>query len=347
MDAYFLQLGIPSSLVVKRIERAAGVAGYSLNTAPDDVNTLDFANRPDFRIRSERVFLLSSAGKYRTIDTVSQKEIVLALLQKGRLTEFRSGGCNITALKEHVGVRQNIVAWAEVLEFGWPDGGPAEWHDMYWDSGTPLAAHSLQEALNDAFQHQDKYAIGCYAAARMVTIQGVVDYYARVAKNPTTAKLVQDRLMADGEPFIGVEPGRIWAFEADADPAVLSRPGKILKMEQGVAPRNFVPGDWTYFLNTDSATYQKTGYEGANAIYLGRNRFSDYYNDHDHSYSYEEKLDEVYQWRNGVFSRSRDADKVKPLRPQDFDRLSRMPAEEGLVLDSRLFPYFFGYKDLP
>ncbi|HZW14122.1 MAG TPA: hypothetical protein VFF81_13145 [Noviherbaspirillum sp.] len=347
VDAYLAHLGIAGSLVVKRIDHANGVAVYSLNTPKHDFNTLDFKDRPEFGVGTEVVSLPSGVGQERKLETVSQKEIVLALMQNGRLTEFGKKGCDINALKEHVAVRQNIVAWAEILEFGWPDGGSAKWNNACWDWGTPVAGQPLQAILNDVFLNQDKYSIGCYAAARLVAMQGVFDFYARVVKDPVKQKIVQDRLMADGEPLIGVEPGKIWAFETDAGPEQVNRPGKILKIQQGVAPKNFVPGDWTYFLNTDPATYQKTGYEGSNAIYLGRNRFSDYYNDHDHSYTYEEKLDEVYQWRNGVFSRSRDADKIKPLQAQDFDRLSRTPEEGGLVLDSRLFPYFFGYEDLP
>ena len=112
-------------------------------------------------------------------------------------------------------------------------------------------------------------------------------------------------------------------------------------METGVPPGHFVPGDWAYFLNTDPITYEKTGYEGSNAIYLGGNRFDDFYNDHDHSYTYEEKLDEVYQWRHEVFSRSRDADKVRPLTPKQLQDLSRSPSNGGLQLDYRVSPRLF------
>jgi len=58
-------------------------------------------------------------------------------------------------------------------------------------------------------------------------------------------------------------------------------------------------------------------------------------------------MDEVYQWRNGVFSRSRDFAKIKPLTPQDMERLSKTPAEGGIQTDIRVSPYFFGYEELP
>jgi hypothetical protein len=139
----------------------------------------------------------------------------------------------------------------------------------------------------------------------------------------------------------------MWDSEKDFDPQELDRPGKLLKIKHDVMPMNFVPGDWIYFLNTDPVTYEKTGYEGSNAIYLGRNKFDDYYNDNHHSYTYFQKLNEVFQWRNGVFSRSRDFAKIKPLTAEDIERLSKRPAEGGLLKSIRVLPYFFAYEELP
>ncbi len=120
-----------------------------------------------------------------------------------------------------------------------------------------------------------------------------------------------------------------------------------MKIDHDVMPMNFVPGDWIYILNTDPVSYQKTGYEGSNAIYLGRNKFDDYYNDNHHSYTYFQKLNEVFQWRNGVFNRVRDAAKAKPLTQADIERLSKRPADGGLLKSIRVSPYFFAYEELP
>lgn len=347
MDAYLASFGIPQERIAKRIDRTAGIAVYTLATPKEDVTTLNLKDRPELGVQTQVVRLPTSSGEGREVETVSQKEILLALLQHGRLTEFQNRACDLEALKDNIGIRQNTVAWAETLEWGWPDGGPSEWNEVYWKRGTPVAQYALHEALNDVFMNQKKYAIGCYTATKFVMIQGVLDYYSRIKKGQARLKIVLDRLLSDGEPLVDIEPGRMWEFETDYDPEELKRPGKILKIQHGVAPRNFVPGDWVYFLNTDAATREKTGYEGSNAIYLGRNRFDDYYNDHAHSYTYEQKLNEVYQWRNGVFSRSRDADKVKPLLAEDYERLGTTPANKGLVLDIRASPYFFGFEELP
>lgn len=347
MDAYLASLEIAPDLVVKKMQPDKGRLIYTLNTPPDDTNTLDFTKRPEFKLAEELVNLPQQDGSSKIIYTVSKKEIVLALLQHGRLTQFKGKACDIAALQDNVAIRQNTVAWAQHLTWVWPDGERAEWNEKYWHRGTPKPGVALSVALNDVFMNQDKYAIGCYTATKLVVVQGILDYYSRIKKSPSQLKLVEDRLMHDKDPLVGIEPARAWDFEKDFDPHDLDHPGKLLKVKEGVRPMNFVPGDWAYFLNTDPVSYEKTGYEGSNAIYLGRNKFDDYYDDNNHSYSYYQKLDEVYQWRNGVFSRSRDFAKIKPLTPQDVERLSKRPAEGGLLKSIRIMPYQFAYEDLP
>lgn len=346
MTVYLRSLHIPAKLVHKQTDRASGTLLYTLNTPADDFNTLNFKDRPGWHLHDAPVTLPDRHG-VKHLRTVSKKEIVLALLQHGRLTEFGGTACDIEALKDHVGIRQNTVAWAEHLTWVWPDGDAAQWNERYWTQGTPKPGIPLHEALNDVFLNQQQYAIGCYTATKLVVIQGVLDYYRRIKRSPAHLQLIEARLLADHEPLTGIEPAQMWDFEKDFDPQETNRPGKLLKIKHGVMPLNFVPGDWSYFLNTDPVSYEKTGYEGSNAIYLGRNKFDDYYNDHHHSYTYFQKLDEVYQWRNGVFSRARDFAKIKPLSATDVARLSQRPADGGLLKSLRVTPYFFAYEELP
>lgn len=341
VPAYLRALEIPAGQVAQTVDARSGVLTLALTTSPEDTRTLDFFTRPGFSLATERVRLPAAKGKLRVVATVSKKEIVLALLQHGRLTEFKEDACSLEALADHVGVRQNIVAWAENLNWVWPNGGSAKWNSKYWTRGTPNPGVSLNAAVMDAFIHQDKYAIGCYTATKLVVVQGMLDYYRRVKPDPIRAARLEEALLVDGEPLVDVEPGNMWSFEADFDPHDKDRPGKLLNLQANVASGNFVPGDWAYLLNTDATTAQKTGYEGSDAIYLGRNRFDDYYNDHQHGYTYEQKLDEVHQWRNGVFSRSRDAKKIKALTPQELTRLGETPAAGGIQLDIRVCPRYF------
>ncbi|MES2071283.1 MAG: hypothetical protein V4488_13100 [Pseudomonadota bacterium] len=345
MAAYLRELGVDRHLVIK-IEPADGTLIYTLATPEADTDTLSFKDREEYRLKDEIVRLPIKGGKTRAVSTVSRKEILLALLQHGRLTHFSGAACTLDALRDHVGIRQNTVAWTGKLSWRWPDGGPAFWNVKGWHKGTPLVSVGVDKALLDAFLSQDRYSFGCYTASKLSYAHAVLDYYVRVRKDPAKAALVRQRLMHDRDPLVGVEPAAMWDFEQDFDAAERDVPGKILSLRRGVAPGNFVPGDWVYLLNTDLVSAQKTGYEGSNAVYLGRGKFDDFYNDHHHSYTYLEKVDEVYQWRHGVFSRSRDAHKVQPLTDEDLTRLSKAPPE-GLLLDLRVAPYLFGYEDLP
>lgn len=341
MGAYLASLGINESLIVSRIDSLNGALIFTLNTPQDDSETLLLKQRPEYAIRDSIVQLIGKSGKVRKVVTVSKKEILLALLQHGRLTEFSGVNCDLNVLKQQINIRQNIVAWSENLNWVWPDGGPAEWNEKYWHRGTPLPNVTLSTAFSDVFNNQHKYAIGCYTAAKLVMVHGALDYYHRVNRNEAQQKRFKDQLMSDQDPLVDVEPGRMWSFEKDYDPKKLSHPGKILTIQYHIAPRNFVPGDWAYMVNTDPVSSMKTGYEGSNAIYLGRNKFVDFYNDNHHAYTYQQKLDGVYQWRNGVFSRSRDFAKIKPLSKGDYEQLSKSPLNGGLVLDFRVYPIIF------
>lgn len=338
MRAYLRELDISDAWVERQYLPAGQGLVYALQLPVSERGTRGFAGSAELATGEETVLLPATDGQARAVHTVSRKEIVLSLLLRGRLTVLRGAECDVQALRDLVGIRQNTVAWAENLELGWPDGDAAQWNRRYWNDGTPLPDHPLHEAVNDIFLHQDQYAIGCYAATKLVMMQGILDYYHRIHPDPVALRKVEAALMRDGEPLIGVEPDRMWSFEEDFDPARNKGPGKILDIDYGIAATDIVPGDWIYFLNTDKATHSKTGYEGSNAIYLGRGKFDDYYNDNHHAYTFEEKMNEVYQWRHGVFSRSRDAAKIEPLAPGDFQRLSRRPRDGGLLLDLRVSP---------
>jgi len=343
MPAYLAELDIPPNLV-QHMSLPQGElisTSYALSTPMNDQSTLDFARRAAFKLHDDTVRLPSGSRAHRTVHTVSRKEILLALLQHGQLTDFTGEHCSVAALRDHIGIRQNTVAWAESLNWRWPNGGSAAWNKRYWKRGTPVAGHPLHEAVADVFVHQSRYAIGCYTATKLVMLQGVLDYYARVRRDLPMLHRVEARLLTDHEPLENVEPGRMWDFEPDFDAHEATRPGKLLAIQYGVAPYHFIPGDWIYLLNTDPVSYQKTGYEGSNAIYLGRGRFDDYYNDNNHSYTFAEKLDEVHQWRNGVFSRSRDAAKIRPLSAAQLAALTQPPTQGGLLLDLRVAPYIF------
>jgi hypothetical protein len=341
VSTYLRSLRIPSEQITYSRDRHSGNLTVALATATTDTNTLDISTRSAFALSQERVYLPSRAGGTHAVNTVSRKEILLALLQHGRTTTLSGTRCNIESLADLVGLRQNIVAWAQNLNWGWPDGGYARWNRKYWIRGTPKHGVPLRTAFLNAFLQQEKYSIGCYTAAKLLMVHSVLDYYHRIKSDPQAAQLVEATLLADGEPLIGIEPANMWKFEKDYLASSEEQPGKLMMLDADVAMDNFVPGDWIYLLNTDSKSYQRIGYEGSNAIYLGSNRFDDFYNDHRHSYSYQEKILEVYQWRHGVFNRTRDAAKVEVLTEEQIIGLSRSPNDGGIQLEIRVSPRLF------
>ena len=187
MHNYFRELGIGATLVSQQMPDKATLI-YTLNTAPKESNTLDFHLRKEFKIKDEVLRLPIKGGKTRAVRTVSKKEILLALLQHGRLTSLSGAACTIDALRDHVAIRQNVVAWTDHLAWGWPDGERAFWNTQFWDSGTPLVKVSLDKALLDTFLQQEKYSIGCYTATKISYSHAVLDYYARVQKKIRTKR---------------------------------------------------------------------------------------------------------------------------------------------------------------
>jgi hypothetical protein len=341
VTAYLRALQIPSEQVTYLLDRRNGHLILALATPKSDTETLNFFTRPEFSLTQELVYLPRRSGGTRAVSTVSRKEILLSLLQHGRTTYLANEKCAIESLVDLVGIRQNIVAWAQDLSWGWPDGGSARWNRKYWIRGTPKHGVSLRMAFLNAFLQQERYSIGCYTAAKLLLAHSVLDYYHRVKVDPEAAQRVEAALLTDGEPLVGIEPGNMWEFETDYLESSADQPGKLMRLEVAVATDNFVPGDWIYLLNTDSKSYKRIGYEGSNAIYLGRNRFDDFYNAHQHSYSYQEKILEVYQWRHGVFNQLRDATKIESLTNEQIIGLSRTPNDGGIQLNIRVSPRLF------
>lgn len=107
---YLLALGIPAKQFTQAADSGSGTLLLTLTTPADDTRTLDFSSREEFSPATERIYLPTAKGTTRAVQTVSKKEIGLALLQHGRVTEFSGEACSLEALADHVGVRQNIVA---------------------------------------------------------------------------------------------------------------------------------------------------------------------------------------------------------------------------------------------
>jgi len=340
LNAYQQELGVDAS--VYEVHESGTRLRLSLKD-PSVYGTLYLRWDPKYNITEERISLPTAKG-LAEIETVSRKEILLALMHQGRETVFAGNACHINALKEHVQIRQMIVAWSEHLHWSFPDGSSAQWNQQYWDQGNLKPGASLDKAMRDFFIQPDKCSIGCYTATKIVIIQGILDYFRRVKKDDAMADAIINRLKSDDDVLVDIEPGAMWSFQKPINPEEQKRLGKLLKIQAQVAPMNFIPGDWVYFVNTDKDSSEKDGYEGSNSIYMGRASFDDFYNDNEHHYLYNEKIQNIYNWRNGVFSRSRDYQRVRILSAEQVHQFGLSPEEGGFLLKNRAIPYFFGFE---
>lgn len=340
LNTYQQELGVDAS--VYELHESGARLRLSLKD-PSVYGTLYLRWDPKYNITEERISLPTAKG-LAEIETVSKKEILLALMHQGRETVFAGNACHIDALKEHVQIRQMIVAWSEHLHWSFPDGSAAQWNQQYWDQGNLKPGASLDKAMRDFFIQPDKCSIGCYTATKIVIIQGILDYFRRIKKDDVTADAIIKRLKSDDDVLVGIEPGAMWSFQKPINPEEQKRLGKLLKIQVQVAPMNFIPGDWVYFVNTDKDSSEKDGYEGSNSIYMGRASFDDFYNDNEHHYLYNEKIQNIYNWRNGVFSRSRDYQRMQILSAEQVHQFGLSPEEGGFLLKNRAIPYFFGFE---
>ena len=340
LHTYQEELGVDPS--VYEVHESGARLRLSLK-APSSYGTLYLRWDPKYNITEERISLPSAKG-LTEVETVSKKEILLALMHQGRETVFAGNACHIDALKEHVQIRQMIVAWSEHLHWSFPDGSAAQWNQQYWDQGNLKSGASLDKAMRDFFIQQDKCSIGCYTATKIVIIQGILDYFRRVKKDDAMADAIIKRLKSDDDVLVGIEPGAMWSFQKPISPEEQKRLGKLLKIQTRVAPMNFVPGDWVYFVNNDPKSSDVDGYEGSNSIYMGRASFDDFYNDNEHHYLYNEKIQNIYNWRNGVFSRSRHFQRMQTLSAEQLHQFGLSPEEGGFLVKNRAIPYFFGFE---
>lgn len=330
--------------------------GFVLSTPADDHNTLRLSQRPEYNIKPDWIRL--------PIDTkdkpvVSKKEIVLSLFQHGRLTEFKREACDIQSFKDHIGIRQNIVAWVEKKRFIFPGRNSSAFNPVYWKDYARWNTDPIKygpiavQAIHDIFTTRG-YRMGCLTAAKVSMLHGITDYYTRIRPDEFRLKKAIESLFAYGEPLQDPDPGFIWKDFRDTTQAELSRTeGKFLEATIEVSKFNFVPGDWVYFKNTHLASSRTRGDEGSNAIYLGGNNFNNFYNlpfspdlagkTYPSTYTTEQKVSIIASWGGKV-------PPGKIVDPNLFNRLMESPSRDkdgyiiydgGFLLRHRLTPRVF------
>lgn len=354
MAILFQSLSIEGDLYLKMGSPEKGHLLFTLTTPESDTTTFDFHKRPEYQLVDEELALSLREGQTWEVSAVSKKEILLALMQHGRLTQFNDEACSVETLKDDIGVRQRIAAWTEHTWWYWPGDnvpGATEWnYDLWTEDGIPKIGVLATQAIRDVYIYPRKYTPYCYTASKLAMANGIIDYYQNVKKDPKMVEEIEKRLMSDGDPLVQIDPylnvdnpyitGTGKPFE---DATHIVQAGKLVGAVFKVSPNNFVPGDWAYFLNPDVRSSNIRGYEGSNSIYMGRDKFDDYYYEHGGSYSKKEKLDEVYLWQWEGIEPKPKVEVTDSIREQ----LNRTPGEGGIVENFRWVPHFFGANPLP
>ena len=131
VNSFFKSLGIVEEQVLQSQNIHLGLLKFTLVGSQNSTDTLDLINRRELHLKEELVQLPSATKKPKSVITVSKKEIVMSMLQRGRTSKFSGNSCSLEALKDQVGVRQNIVAWTDSVTWRWPNGRTAKWNQKY------------------------------------------------------------------------------------------------------------------------------------------------------------------------------------------------------------------------
>ncbi len=332
---------------------------FALATPDQDQNTLNLSQRPEYEIRPDMIRLpIDKQAK----PIVSKKEIVLALFQHGRRTEFKNEGCSIQSFRDHVGIRQNIVAWNDKKKFIFPgpsSGNKSAYNPVYWRDYSKWSTDPEKygpiaiQAIHDVFVSRG-YRMGCLAVAKVSMLHGITDYYTRIRPDEVKLKKTIQSLFSYGSPLQDPEPGYIWKDFRSTTPEELGRKeGKYLDAVVNVSKFNFVPGDWAYFKNTHQASSNTPGDEGSNAIYLGGNGFNNFYylpfapnlkgTNYPSTYTTEQKVSIIANWGGKVpAGKVVDSDLFnKLMEPPDRDKDGFIMFKGGFLLKHRLTPKVF------
>lgn len=311
MGEWLSELNIPIAKLNMEMTIDGREIQFGLDTPERDTTTLDLLDRVDLKIpRTENVEV---GGK--TVEAPSRQEILLSLMQHGRLMELSDELCDVSKLKDHVGIRQRIAAWAMTPK-DWRFGvGTPTTNEKFWEKDEwclRAGVHSA-DALADVFVgSQNSYRMACQKQCMLIMCQGIFDYVKNVKKDKNMLDLLD--AIAEKRPVYGIRT-RVGSSGQEI--------GKYLDRAMPVAPFNWVPGDWGWLKGDPTSS---KGYEGSNTIYVGGNRLIEAGSGRVVG-GLESKLKAVFHYTpNRTFD------------PADLPKLLKDPVDGGILSDHRDFP---------
>ena len=306
---------------------------YALNSPPGDASTLSLGARPELGLAREAISYRDRRGQEKTLSLVSQKEILAAMLQRGRAFAFSGENCSVEKLKEQLALRQNIVYWGSRTDWVFPEDkvyryNTAEyWQEMVGDDWTLKPGVRPSAAIADLFTGKFDYQIGCTSACRFIVAHSIFDYFARVRPNPAVVARIEQSL-DPRRPFVQMTP------TADRDGTIRAA-GLLVDRQFNVPSEHWAPGDWGWIKNLDPKSSDELGSEGCNIIYAGGGYFVNYYPERPPK-TLDEAIKRVYGWQFGI------EEGELQVTPELAKQLRQDPRAGGMLRDVRDVPKFFG-----
>lgn len=333
MSSLLGQMGWTANQVLTRESPGGERIAYMLNSAPGDTNTFVLSRQPQLGLGPEMITYTSRLDQKKTLALVSQKEILAAMLQRGRAFIFSGARCQVEALKEQLALRQNVVYWGLRADWVFPEDKVYRyntgdyWQVMRGDDWTLKPGIRPSQAIADAFVGRFSYQIGCTSACRFIFTHGILDFYRAVQPNPSAQSRLE-QVLDPRRPFADIAP------TVDRNRAVVKE-GRLMERHTDVPWNHWVPGDWGWIRNPDDKSAEELGSEGCNIIYAGGGFFVNYYPERPPK-TLEQAIKRVYGWRFGLDESELDL-------PADLlDQLYQDPRSGGMLRDVRDYPRQFG-----
>ncbi|HEX7447585.1 MAG TPA: hypothetical protein VF306_08575 [Pirellulales bacterium] len=338
MQQLLAQLGWTADQVRVQTSPQGAWIGYSLNSAPRETDTFALSRQPRLGLAPEMVAYVDRHGKQQTLALVSQKEILAAMLQPGRLFVFSGEHCAVARLQEHLAIRQNIVYWGSRTDWVFPEDKIYRyntgqfWETMTGDDWTLKPGIRAGQAIADAFTGKFDYQIGCTSACRFIATHGVLDYFHRVQASTVTMSRLE-QMLDPRRPFMELTP------TVDRDGTYRTH-GRLFERQFNVPWNHWVPGDWGWIKNTDPKSSEELGSEGCNIIYAGGGTFVNYYPERPPK-TLDESIRRVYGWQFGLEEGDLE------ISPEVAERLRQDPRAGGMLRDVRDVPKLYGSSPAP
>lgn len=332
MQQLLTQMGWTETHVQIRLAPDGKQVAYSLNSPAQETGTLSLAQQPQWGLAPEVISYQDRRGQTKTLALVSQKEVLAAMLQHGRVFRFDGEYCSVDQLKQELAVRQNIVYWGSRADWVFPEDKIYRyntgdfWEEMQGDDWTVKPGVRPMQAIADAFVGKFSYQIGCTSACRFIVAHGIFDYFHRVRPSPAVTAQLEQRL-DPRRPFLNMAP----AVDRDG---TYRREGLLVERQFDVPSDHWTPGDWGWIKNTDDKSSEELGSEGCNIIYAGGGIFVNYYPERPPK-TLDESIKRVYGWRFGI------EEGELQLSPEVAEKLRRDPRDGGMLRDVRDVPKSF------